>query len=76
MWIGQFNALLALTAVVLGAIAYLAGNPAIFMGGAAVLVMLRLGVGVLNLLSKAFRGKPLIYTVRIDQARDGSSRAS
>lgn len=56
--------------------AYLADNPAIFMSGAVLLMMLRLGVGVLNLLSKAFRGKPLIYMVRIDQARDGSSRAS
>ncbi|NFV80079.1 hypothetical protein [Magnetospirillum aberrantis] len=76
MWIGQFNALLAVAAVVLAGIAYLAGKPEIFMGGAAALVVLRLGVGVLNLLSKVFRGKPLIYTVRIDAARDGSSRAS
>lgn len=76
MWIGQFNALLALAAVALAGIAYLTGKPEIFMGGAAVLVVLRLGVGVLNLLSKAFRGKPLIYTVRIDSARDGSSQAS
>ena len=76
MWIGQFNALLALAAVVLAGIAYLAGKPEIFMGGGAVLVVMRLGVGVLNLLSKAFRGKPLIYTVRIDAARDGLSWAS
>lgn len=76
MWVGQYNAILLVVLVVAGIASYLAGTAGIFMTAFVLVVLLRLGVGVLNVLSKAVRGKPLIYDVRIDQQADGSSRAS
>ncbi len=75
MWVGQYNAILFLVLVASAGIAYLAGDFTIAAGGFFLVLLLRLGVGVLNLLSKAFWGKPLIYMVRIEHGKDGS-RAS
>ncbi|MGE5546841.1 MAG: hypothetical protein ACM33T_08090 [Solirubrobacterales bacterium] len=72
MWVGQYNAILFLVLVASAGIAYLAGDFTIAAGGFFLVLMLRLGVGVLNTLSKAFRGKPLIYMVRIEHGKEGS----
>lgn len=72
MWVGQYNAILLLLLVASGGVAYLVGDFNILAGTFFLLILLRMGVGVLNTLSKAFRGKPLIYTVRIDHGGERS----
>jgi hypothetical protein len=76
MWVGQYNAILVVALAIAGVISYFVGNASVFMVVLFLVIVLRLGVGVLNLLSKAVRGKPIIYDVRIDRQADGSSRAS
>lgn len=76
MWVGQYNAILLVVLALAGFASYLVGNASVFMSIFVLVIVLRLGVGVLNVLSKAVRSKPLIYDVRIDRQADGSSKAS
>jgi hypothetical protein len=65
IWRGQYLAILAvITLVSIGISAY-KGSPAIAFLTIIVVIFLRIGIGIIDLIFKAFTGKPLIYDVKI-----------
>jgi len=76
MWRGQYNALMTLIMVpallVAGIVSYATDNWLILIGLIVLYCVWSMGLGMLNLLSKAFRGKPIIYDGRIDADQKGA----
>ena len=71
VWIGQLNAILFLCAVAATIAGYLAGSIALCLWLAGVLVAIRVVLGILNILSMAFRGRPLLYRFLLMRGRNG-----
>lgn len=65
IWAGQYNAILVVLLVVGIALAVVLGNLALALSTVVLVIVLRFCVGVLNILFKAFSGKPLIYETKL-----------
>jgi hypothetical protein len=65
-------ALIVIPALLLaGYASYKSGNWIILLVVFCAWIAWSIAIGTINLLSKAFRGKPIIYDTRIDQHRKG-----
>ena len=71
MWLGQLNAILFLCAIGSAIAGYLAGSIALCLWLAGALIAMRLVLGILNILSMAFRGRPLLYRFLAMRNRGG-----
>lgn len=73
VWYGQYNAILII-ALVGGAIAaFVLQRWEIAVFTTIIVIAIRLLASVLNTLSKAVRGSPLIYSQKIEQKKDGGA---
>lgn len=73
IWYGQYNAILIVTLVVGFLLAYIADNASIGVGVFMLVVLVRIFTGVINLLFKAFLGRPLVYDTKIMVRKDGGA---
>jgi len=65
IWRGQIKAIMAIIVVVGLAISFSWRSPWPFLVLVVLVPVVLLGMGTLNTLSTAFRGKPLIYDVKV-----------
>ena len=70
IWRGQYHAILAVIALVSIGISAYKGDPKIAVVTVVLVILLKIGIGLIDLIFKAFTGKPLIYDVKIIDDRN------
>jgi len=73
VWYGQYNAILIIALVGGGIAAFVWQSVEIAVVTVVIVVVVRLLASVLNTVSKAVRGTPLIYSAKIEQKKDGGA---
>lgn len=76
IWRGQIKAILAIIVVVGLVITFETRSPWPFVVLLVLVPVVSVGFGIVNTLSTAFRGRPLIYDVKIFDQRQGPSNVA
>jgi hypothetical protein len=74
IWRGQIKAIMAIVVVVGLGITFATGSPWVFLGLVILIPVAGLILGIVNTISTAFSGKPLIYDVKIMPTNSSSGR--
>ncbi len=72
IWRGQIKAIMAIVVVVGLGITFATRSPRVFLGLVILVPVAALVLGIVNTISTAFSGKPLIYDVKIMQTKSSS----
>ncbi|KJS37291.1 MAG: hypothetical protein VR70_12705 [Rhodospirillaceae bacterium BRH_c57] len=71
IWYGQYNAILILILLAGIIVSFMVEEPGFAIITFALVIFLRICVGFINLLFKAFVGRPLVYNTKIMHTKTG-----
>ena len=71
-WLGRLNAILSIVTFVGLCIVWAIQGPAGAMGWLIIMLLVRVGIRILDVVWTALTGNPLIYQVKVLDRRDGN----